>query len=336
MNHILPNRTTKLNGSVINHWLFKSCLIIVIWLLVIRFSPPASAQTLSLTISPPVTEIIMKPNTSLIQSFTLQNQGESTQLTPRLALIRPKGLVGGVEIEPSPFEPSEIPLTLSLASDRLALNEPFFLKSGETAQLVLKLESASLSEPVDVYLALVLESTASDLPGNTTARGGISSLVLVTITEDGTIPLEIELGNFSPSPIHDSGTPLNLSPEVKNNAPIMLRPHGTFSVFSPSGKEIFQSALYPNLVLGESSRSLLLASENSANKEVLDPLPFSWQPSLTNFGPHRLTITLTTQGGTALAEESRIVWLLPIQLLIYFLLAIISLLILRSYRKQAI
>ncbi len=294
------------------------CLIIGIWLLIITRVPSAQAQSATLTLSPPVVEILLSPNHKVSQTFTLSAEGSPLVLTPTLRLAKPNGTDGHVTIDPSPLNESTIPLVITSSHP---LNEP--IMSDGPVTLTLTFEGASLDVPQDIYLALVLSASSTDSPltrPNLGVGGGISSLILLTLTPVGTLPVSLEIEGFSPPVVHDSWTPLTLAPTLKNGAPIMVRPEGTFEIIGPGGTTIISLPLYPNLILGDSSRSILASSKDPSFAQqgtVLQALPLSWSPKWSDLGPHRLRLTITTQGGTKLTEVEKVVWILPLRIIAF-------------------
>lgn len=273
----------------------------------------------------------MKPNTSFIRAFTIKNQGETTQITPKIAGIRPIDAYGHTTIDPTPLALANYPLSLSLENADYALNVPFTLRAREEVQLVLRIESASVAEPEDVYLGLVLE-TGTTIKGPTTTQPSIVALLLTTITEDGQIPISLEIGNFDPPRLHDSGKPLSLEPILKNNASSMVRPLGTWKITNARGHVVLEESLYPNLVLAGAERAIQAQKDTNGQPESI---PLTWKPSLFDLGPHQITLTITSSGGTTYVEESRTVWILPIQAIIYIMVLALMITIVITHRQRA-
>lgn len=289
------------------------------------------AQSVGLSISPPVIEILMKPNTSLIQAVTIKNQGETTNIVPEIVPIVPIDSFGHTSLD---FTNSSIysPLTISLENANYQLNQPFTLRSGDSAQLVLRLESASIVEPEDIYLALAI-SALSNQTGDSTIISTISSLILATITPTTNIPIDLEISAFPLAKIHDSINPLDITGTLTNNTPHMIRPVGTITITNLKEHTVYEQSIYPHLILKESSREIEgLYQENETS--AAEPTPLSWKPSLLDIGPHQVTLTINSQSGDLITELSKTVWILPIQITIYLLVAIILLLTYKSYRSN--
>lgn len=276
----------------------------------------ALAQTsTALSISPPVIEVLIAPNKKVSQTFNLKYQGSNLNIIPEIHLAEPTDANGHVNIDPTPLTASTTPLVVT------AISHPFgvpFEATGGNIPITLSFEAPTTDVPVDVYLALVLKAASKDqLTTSTVTTPGISALILVSINPSGVVPIDLEIQDFAPPYVHDSWLPLTIKPVALNKSPIMIRPEGKYEIISPSGKTVLSMPLYPNLILGNSSRNLL-----ASNKD-LPPLTLSWSPSWTNIGPYRLHLTLTTLGGTKLTDVEKVIWILPIRGFILLMIALI-------------
>ncbi|KKU44481.1 MAG: hypothetical protein UX62_C0061G0006 [Microgenomates group bacterium GW2011_GWA2_46_7] len=222
-----------------------------------------------------------------------------------------------MSIDPTPLSPAGLPITIKI--------------TGPNTTPTLTFEAASTDAPQDIYLALVFKATPTQSPlarQSLGVGGAISSLILVTITPTGLLPVDLEIKDFSPPTIHDSWLPLALTPSLSNNTPTMVRPEGLYEVISPVGKVVFTLPLYPHLILGSSYRLLKSSVSNL-------PSDLTWKPHWSNLGPYRLRLTINTQGGTKLSEIEKVVWILPLRFLIFTtLLVLFSLIILLKLKKH--
>lgn len=302
-------------------------IIMIIFITLIKVAP-VHAQSVGLSISPPVVEILLAPNKQVVQTFRIKNLGEAVTLVPTLHALKPVGEHGQVALEPYPLSPATIPLIVTLAPSKLG--DPLELSAHEALSLSLTLEGASVDISTDTYFALVLTPQVS--PGSTATASlpAISALVLTTLTPTGIMPAQLEIAHFDPPLYHDSLTTLTLAPTLTNHAPIMIRPLGNFTVISPSGQTIFEEKFYPDLFLKDSTR--VISGGGKADPPA--PIPLSWTPTWHNLGPHRLRLSVTTQGGTKLTEIERVVWFLPIRALALGLILSLIILALLTYKKR--
>ena len=287
---------------------------------------PVHAQSVTLSVSPPVVEILLAPNKKVEQTFTLQTTGENLEITPELHLVKPSDSSGHMIIDPNPLNPSSIPLTLTLSPPIHDLQSTIYN---------LTIEAPNTDLPQDIYLALIFRtsppSTIYDLRSTITTPA-ISALILVTIAPTGLLPINLEIKDFSPPALHDSWLPLTLSPLLHNNTSIMIRPEGLYEIISPSGKTIFSLPLYPHLILGNSSR--LLQADTPGVKGSHTPGVLTFTPPWSTIGPHTLRLTVTTEGGTQITQLEKTIWLLPLRVIVLTLTLIITFLTLLSKRSK--
>lgn len=288
---------------------------------------PILASSTTISISPPVLEIIIEPNKKLSQTFSIEHDsGENLMGILEIHRATPSDNLGHMAIDPSPINPANLPLVINSLTH--PLNKPFPLV-GDSTQATLTLESASTDQTEDLYFALVFKVMNADSPTtSSSAVSGISSLLLVTITPTGSLPTNLDIVDFQLPVIHDSWLPLGITGQIQNNSNIMIRPKGELSITSPSGQSIAKVPLFQNLVLGNSTRSIFAEQDSSAQ-------PLSWSPTWKNLGPIRVSLTLTSQGGSNLAQIEKVVWILPIRL-IFILISVIFLLltIFLTYKRK--
>jgi hypothetical protein len=303
----------------------KISLVIIAFTSILCFPSQVAAQSTTLSITPPVVEILVSPGKKLIQNFTFKAEGENLSVIPEIHVAHPQDEHGHVTIDPKPYSPSSISLTIA---SNYQLGKPIPLKNNELT-LSLTFDAATVDIAEDIYLALVMRvGSTEELLSASATLPAISALIFTTINPTGVTPVDIQIENFDLPLFHDSYLPLTVNPTLKNNVPIMLRPRGTYEVLSSSGKTIFSLPLYPNLILGESTRAI-----QTSVKDI--PSTLTWSPSWKNLGPFRLRLTITTEGGTKIVEVEKPIWILPIRGIILILLAsIFSLVIFLQNKRQ--
>lgn len=329
---LMKNKKARTHQSNIKANFRSPLAPILLTLMIFFFLSPSTtfAQSIGLSITPPVIEITLKPNTNLIQAINIKNLGEDTIVTPNLANIKPIGSRGQVIIDIGSLDLQATGLSISIQNSDRKLGLPFTIKKGESTQIVLKIESASTNDPIDSYLALVLSANPPTITTtDSLTTPSISTLILTSILPSNIVPIDLELSQFNTPKIQEAFSPLTLSPIVKNNTGTMIRPVGKIEILDRFDQVIHTQELYPHLILGNHSRTLQITtgSDPSVSKT------FSWTPRF-HFGPHKLKLTLTTLSGTIILEESRSLWILPLQGLVYLIVAIILALTLITHYKR--
>jgi len=298
-------------------------LVIFLFFIILFLLPsPTKAANYNLSISPPVLEIITKPNKSFIQTFTLKNQGPTITLIPQIVQLKPIDNQGHVTI-PNLQPVTNLPLHFSLENSNLNLNQPFTLPTNQSQQLVLRIASASTNQTQDFYLALALvpQTKTTNQP---LSQPIITSLLFITLTPDGHLPINLQLKNFNPPAIHDSTTPLKLQPQLLNTTSTMIRPKTNLTIKNWRGKTLLDTNLASDLILGHQTRLLTFPNHQ----------PLIWKPPKFAIGPYQITLTVTSQANTNLIQETKTVFLFPLQYTVYFLLFLFLIIILKLKPHQ--
>jgi len=277
---------------------------------------PASAKT-ELSVSPPVTEILLSPNKSVTTTIQLTNLGADTTYTLSLHRLIPTDNQGHSTIDPNPINQTGLPLIITLLDG--TWDTPYTINSNQTKAISLRLEAPSLDAPVDLYLALLARPIQEDLEQSSLTTAGITALLLTTITPLPAIPTDISLKDYDFPPLHDTAQSFHFTPIANNNSEVMLRVKGSLRLTSPFDRPLQETVLEPTLILGKTARELVI---------------FNYQPKFYQLGPHKLTTILTTEGGRTLIESSTIVWFFPIRatLFLFALALILTILIRRTNR----
>lgn len=269
------------------------------------------AQSTNLAISPPVTEIILSPNTPVQQTIFLKTNGVNATVIPELHLVTPDGDTGHVALSPTPVNPATLPINVTSS---LPLSQPT-ATNGADLPLTLTITAPPSDSPFDLYLAVVFKILTPSTASPVTAPA-ISSLLFISVSPTASLPLDLALSQFDPPLLHDSTRPLSFSPVITNNSSSMIHPHGTFTITSPANKELSKFELYPHLILGKSSRQVQANFDNT-------PTPLIYSPRWYQIGPHQLKFSLTTESGHTILESTKVIWFFPWRISLVILLVLI-------------
>jgi len=262
-----------------------------------------------LSISPPVTEVLLAPNKTATQTIQLANNGEDTAFSLSLHKLIPTDDLGHSTIDPTPYTQSNTPLEIKIQGKEFDTSYPF--PANSTIPLTLNFTSATVEEPLDFYLALVAKIENSEsLTQSSTTTPGISLPLLITLTPLPALPTDIAINQFSPPQLHDSSLPLKVPVIIENKAPIMLRIKGTLALISPTGKVVQESIFDPTLILGHTTRSLPSTK---------------YQVPSTTIGPHTLKLTIQTEGGRILLESEKPIFFAPLRPILILIVIALSL-----------
>src|SRR3989338_5961428 len=116
---------------------FKNILLTILFL-TIPYSlipNPSFAQQVSLSLSPPLLELFIKPGKAIMVAYKLDNLGDPTFLNLKVLPFEAKDNLGNIRIKPE----FEGPVRFSLDNADLQLEQPFFLKAGGSQQILLRI-----------------------------------------------------------------------------------------------------------------------------------------------------------------------------------------------------
>ena len=262
------------------------CLLLQLFLIILfsvfpRVRSEVSAQSLSLTVEPPVTEIMIKPGRFVSQKYTLKNQGEDTLMSVVLSGFNENGLadINSHDMVIDWINPVSAKLSSDITPDTrdlkitspvvsrdlstVLLIDPFLLPKNGRLDLILNISPAKSTKEQDYYMALVFSSNPKfpARENRSQFNQSLAGLLLVTVTESGLKKI-VEIPEFNLPVIHDSFSPLEVDIQVKNSGQTYFRPNGNLVVIGPVGQAKFP--LIPRVHLVGQSRPLLLEgmSEN--------------------------------------------------------------------------
>lgn len=204
----------------------------------------ARAQNVSLSITPPIFEIIIQPGKEVKQIYTIGNNGSDTHLSPRIVYFVPDDIGGNVEITENP------------APEWIHFNkDQFEIKSGKQTNFEVNFSPPADIEETDHFLSLIFESQeASKIIDQNTIfyNSSIGSNILITISKDGNLNKSSEILEFNSQKFID---PIISSLNYK----IILRNNGN-SFWKPNGKIMIDDntsiKLAPMNVLSGSNREI--------------------------------------------------------------------------------
>ncbi len=272
-----------------------------------------SAQSLSLSISPPLLEVMIKPNKTITQVYKLINTGDSVIITPKLYELGFFGIS-----EDSKFSREK---WISIVSNDIDFDKPFILGAGKEADFLLKIGPPATAVEQDYYRALVF-STTPNIPSDSTVSmfsQNLASPLLITVTKSGIFAKAAQVINFKMPKILDSFDPLRADIDIKNTGSTYFRPVGNLTLTGPIGHGTYD--LIPSAILSGQTKKLLTADNPSQNlKDKTLILPGFY------VGKYKLELNFTLDEGTGAIKDVRTFYAIPWKIgLVIFILAGISL-----------
>lgn len=226
---------------------------------------PAQAQSLSLSLWPPLLEVMIQPGKSITQVYKLTNNSDhDLEITPQVFPFEPKGELGQIEINFSP-PPSLAPAPFFSFASREKFNQPFSLATGETKELVLKIAINQNNQEKDYYYTLLFSTAEEPLNPSTQEEGKsgaivrVGSNILITTSQLGKPPLLGKITSFSLPLIIDSFSPLTPKVVLENWGKTLWKPFGQIEIWGPFQQKN-EIKLKEQNVLANSSRQLDIES----------------------------------------------------------------------------
>ena len=280
----------------------KICFSFIISLIIFfLFVPSALAQTLSLSIWPPILEVTLRPGKSITQVYRVKNTGDDTVLTAQIVPFEPAGETGEVKLSSTPNPALSY---FSLQNADLKLNQPFEVKSGASQELVLKITVPQSAPITDQYFTLLINSDTKYLlaASGAKAAGSIGANILLTVTTTEVLNQTAKIEEFGLQgvslkvPIKDSFDSFDFIVRVKNTSDHYLKAIGQLTITNTFGRQIANLPLRNDNILAQSIRQLI--TENT------------WQPVFP-LGRYTATVSITPQNSTNTTSQSLTFYVLP-------------------------
>ncbi|MBI3379542.1 hypothetical protein HY029_02165, partial [Candidatus Gottesmanbacteria bacterium] len=114
----MKNQSSKIKAQNLTNSLKLLTLdLVLIFALCTLHLRQAYAQSLSLSISPPLLEVMIKPGKSITQVYKLTNNGEPIVITTNVSELDSTGIKEGAGVNPDKW--------ISILSNDIALGRPF-------------------------------------------------------------------------------------------------------------------------------------------------------------------------------------------------------------------
>jgi hypothetical protein len=252
----------------------------------------AQAQSLSLSLWPPVLEAMIMPGKSITQAYTIANAGQDTVIDTQIMRFEPSDEFGNVTLRG--LTSSEVRPLFNFENAKLSLGVPFRLKSGNSEQVILKITIPEDCPEDDYYFTFLFSTPPAAKIGQSVAReaGTIGANLLLTVSKDGLPLRKGEITEFSLSrcrklPLFnlcllDSLEPVEFVLKVSNTGRAFWKPFGVIKI-SGLLRQSAEIEIMPENVLTKASRQL--HGQCQAGEEIY-PCPLIWQPKFL-FGPYR-------------------------------------------------
>ena len=291
-----------------------------------------SAQQVSLGLSPPLLEVLIKPGRSIMVAYNLENSGDPVHINVKMASFEPKDNLGNVRIK----DQLEGPIRFNLDNADIELNTPFFLKSLSSQQLLLRIRIPENIENGDYYYTLLAETVpAASIEGigSAQAKATIGANILITVTDSGVVEVKprialfdvlskIKFNLFNKSiKIFDSFDNVPIVLIIENKGKNLIKPQGEITLRGSFGLTSKYDVISKN-ILSESQR--LLEATPSADIGRINSTPTSLNLSGFFTGLYRLSADINFGENSPQIFASTSFFAFPFKLLFGLIIIIVG------------
>lgn len=273
-----------------------------------------------LSVSPPTGYLRIRPGNLALHTIVLKNNGTSAiSVTPKLVDFVSDGVSG----QPILSNNSSFPY---LDLDKTSF-ENVVLNPGSTAQLTLNFSVPSTAENQEYPLTVLFEAKLADQSSDDTkVTGTIGSNIVVLVSDTEFLEQQFTVDSFATAPVIDSFQPLAFAPVIKNNSYAAGIASGSAQITNWQGTIIAQYEILPEVVLGYSSRQIqpITTEKNQEPLEINgNDLSIFRHKSAFLLGPYTFSIFIPSgdPNNDKLIEHKKVVWAVPISIIIAVVVA---------------
>lgn len=255
-------------------------LLLILCFLFLILNSSALAQQVSLSISPPLLEAVIKPGKSILIAYNVGNFGDPSVLRTRVVSFYPKDQSGNIDIR----EELEGPVRFSLDNADLQLEQPFLLKSKESKQVLLRIRVPEGATEGDYYYTLLAETDPIPFQEGASAsraQARIGSNILITVSSSGRVDIKGKISVFDTLSrfkfrffgkdfrIFDSADKVPVVLVVENSGGNVIKPDGEIVMKGPYGGKATY-AILPQNILALSQRQVSATPSAEINCDLED------------------------------------------------------------------
>lgn len=279
----------------------------------------AYGQEVSLSISPPLTEIAIQPGRSFTQTITIKNNGVPVTLAPKIVPFVPLDGLGHAE----------------LIEDKISVDafnswftfDPSPVSIAETAShdFQIKISPPIGAELRDYYFTFVAEVVPGDILGinSSQAQARIGANILLTASKDGNPHKNASIVEFSAPTFLDSFTGLTYKVILGNSGASYYKPVGKITVEQIFGSTHILTLTPLNVLVGGKREISCLQGEALEACRV---------PGKFLIGIYRANLSFTIDGEGPSIEKQVYTVVFPFSILLGLITIIITYTMIRKLK----
>jgi len=323
MNKLLKFKNKKIKGN------FFVFLITLISLFVI-YNSVAEAQTLGLSITPPIAEIMIIPGKIVTQTFTITNDGNDGMASIYIIPFKAQGESGNVTLDEKNAVTAASPYAswFSIISPVSTFGEKFYMAGGQRQEITVKITPPESAAEKDYYFTLLYELD-NNIPGGTfpmgpTNQARIGANLILSLSRDGNPAKTAEIVEFKAPKIIDSLEKLTFDIRIGNFGSYVFKPDGEITI-KPTLGSVETLSLTPLNIISDSVRNIpCLKDENiitcQSSRRVL-------------VGVYKSTLEITPDGGGETQSKTVTTVAFPFSIIFGLLLIFITYRIIKKPQK---
>ena len=235
------NLQIHIHKSIKKTFLKVFSIFVYLFICLFVYSVPVSAQSLGLSISPPIDEIMIIPGKEISQTFTITNNGEGGMASIYIIPFRAQGERGNVTLDEKEAITSSSPFAswFSIISPVSTFGTKFYMTAGQSQSVEIRITPPGDAAEKDYYFTLLYE-LGGDIPlgiapigPNNQARIGAN--LLISLSKDGKPPKTLNIVEFSAPKIIDSLGSLKFNIRLGNYESYYFKPSGEITIKSTFG-----------------------------------------------------------------------------------------------------
>jgi hypothetical protein len=283
-------------------------LTIFLTILTVLFARQANAQSVSLSLTPPILEAVVKPGEEVSQLYTLTNDANESIFTSHIIPFSSSDEFGNVSLgkDLNEYDPFESRYWFHFNQSDVPLGQKFYLTKGERKNFNLSVKVPDDAPQGDYYFSLVFQTEPEGIgvKQGLVAQVKIASNILLTVSKDGLVDRQAKIEEFSAPKISDSFAPLYYKVRITNSGSSFFKPRGRIEISSWFGKKTL--ALAPLNITAKSTRQLYCLE-----KERIVPCGFGKGFLL---GPYKAKLTFGIEGVNKSFEATAVSFAVPVYL----------------------
>lgn len=206
------------------------------WVIGLFIISPVHAQSLGLSIAPPIDEIMIIPGKEFSQTFTITNDGSDGMASIYIIPFRAQGENGNVTLDEknAVTETSDYASWFSIISPVTSFGEKFYLSGGESRNVIVKISPPEDAAEKDYYFTLLFELN-NEIPGGISPTGPtndarIGANLLISLSKDGNPQKALNIVEFSAPRVIDSLSKLKFNIRIGNFGSYLFKPNAEISI----------------------------------------------------------------------------------------------------------